>query len=90
MTTIIARHKVGDINKWLQGHQDRLELFAPISSGFRTFQDMNDPNSVVLIIETDDAEKLASVINDPAHDEVKAKHTVLEPITISTELSLDK
>lgn len=90
MATIIARHKVGDINAWLQGHQDRLELFAPISSGFRTFQDMNDPNSVVLIIETDNLEKLASVINDPVHDEIKAKHTVLEPITISTELSLDK
>ena len=43
MPTIIARHKVGDINTWLGGHQDRLELFAPVSSGFRTFQDMDDP-----------------------------------------------
>ncbi len=88
MPTIIARHKVGDIHTWLEGHQDRLELFAPVSSGFRTFQDMDDPNSVVIIIETDNVEKLASVINDPANDEVKARHTVLEPITISTELSL--
>ncbi len=88
MPTIIARHKVGDINTWLGGHQDRLELFAPVSSSFRTFQDMDDPNSVVIIIETDNVEKLASVINDPANAEVKARHTVLEPITISTELSL--
>ena len=88
MPTIIARHKVGDINTRLGGHQDRLELFAPVSSGFRTFQDMDDPNSVVIIVETDNVEKLASVINDPANDEVKARHTVLEPITISTELSL--
>ena len=88
MATIIARHKVGDINAWLEGHKDRVELFASVSSGFRTFQDMNDPNSVVIIIETDDMEKLASVINNPIHDGVKAKHTVLEPITISTELSL--
>ena len=88
MPTIISRHKVGDINAWLAGHQDRLDLFAPISSSFRTFQDMDDPNSVVLIVETDDVEKLAAVINDPKHDAVKARHTVLEPIIISTELSL--
>ncbi|MEP7233491.1 MAG: hypothetical protein ABI691_24745 [Ginsengibacter sp.] len=88
MPTIIARHKVGDINAWLDGHQDRLDLFGPVSSGFRTFQDMDDPNSVVLIVETDDLERLASVINDPIHDAVKARHTVLEPIITSTELSL--
>ncbi len=88
MPTIIARHKVGDINAWLAGQQDRLELFAPVSSGFRTFQDMDDPNSIVLIVETDDPAKLATVINDPANDAVKARHTVLEPIIISTELSL--
>ena len=88
MPTIIARHKVGDISTWLEGHQDRLELFAPLSSSFRTFQDTDDANSVVIIIETDDVAKLASVINDPIHDAIKARHTVLEPITISAELSL--
>ncbi|MEO8860122.1 MAG: hypothetical protein ABI358_01760 [Ginsengibacter sp.] len=88
MPTIISRHKVGDINAWLAGHKDRLELFAPVSSGFRTFQDMDDPNSVVIIVETDDPAKLAAVINDPANDAVKARHTVLEPIIISTALFL--
>ena len=47
---------------------------------------MDDPNSVVIIVETDNVEKMASVINDPAHDPVKSRHTVLEAITISTEL----
>ncbi len=88
MRASISPHKVGDIDAWLAGHQGRLELFAPVSSGFRTFQDMDDPNSIVLIVETDDPEKLATVINDPANDAVKARHTVLEPIIISTELSL--
>ena len=56
MQTIIARHKVGDINEWLKGHQDRVDLFVTVSSGFRTFQDTNDPASVVVIIETDNLE----------------------------------
>lgn len=87
MTTIIARHKVGDINAWLKGHQDRVELFAPVSAGFRSFQDTNDPNSIVVIVETENVEALAVTINDPKYDAIKAKHTVIEPITISTELS---
>jgi hypothetical protein len=86
MQTIIVCHKVGDINAWLEGHQDRVELLAPVTSGFRTFQDTSDPNSVVLVMETDDLEAFIKTVTDPALDEVKAKHTVLAPITISTEV----
>ena len=44
MPTIVARHKVGDIDTWLKGHQDRINLFAPAVSSFKTFQDTDDPN----------------------------------------------
>jgi hypothetical protein len=49
MATIVARHKVGDIDTWLKGHQERVEIFAPAVSGFKTFQDTDDPKSVVLV-----------------------------------------
>ena len=89
MATYIFRHKVGDIDAWLKGHKERLELFGPLSSNFRTFQDMDDPKSVVLLVDTDeDLEKIGAMINDPANIAVREKHTVLEPITISKELSL--
>lgn len=88
MQTIIARHKVGDINTWLKGHADRVELFKKASSHFRTFQDADDPNSVLLLIETDDLDTLAAMINDPENAAIKAAHTVIEPITIATEVSL--
>lgn len=88
MQTIIVRHKVGDIKAWLKGHQDRVELLAPVSSGFRTFQDASNPNAVVLVIEIDDLEAFTNTVTDPALDGVKAKHTVIEPITISTEVSI--
>jgi hypothetical protein len=87
MPTIILRHKVGDINTWLKSHQDRVELFSPLASSFRTFQDTDDPNSVVILIETDDPGAFAATANDPQHDGVKARHTVIEPITVSTELA---
>jgi hypothetical protein len=88
MKTIIVRHKVGDFNVWLNGHSDRAELFKRASSHFRTFQDADDPNSVLLLIETDDLDTLAAMINDPVNAAVKAKHTVIEPITIATEVSV--
>jgi len=87
MQTIIVRHKVGDFDKWLAGHRDRVELLAPVTSGFRTFRDASDPNSIALIIETDDLEAFTKTVTDPALDQIKVRHTVIEPIIISTEVS---
>jgi hypothetical protein len=88
MATIVARHKVGDINAWLNGHQDRVNLFAPAVSGFKTFQDTDDPNSVVLVVEVTDLELLGAIINDPKNQKFKDKHTVIEPITMSMQVEL--
>ncbi len=88
MPTIVIRHKVSDIDAWLKGHQDRVEIFAPAVSGFKTFQDTDDPNSVVLIVEVTDLAKLGSIINDPKNQELKERHTVLEPIIMSMPVDL--
>ena len=86
--TIVARHKVGDIDAWLKGHNERVALFAPAVAGFQTFQDANDPNSMVLVIDATDVEKLGSIINDPKNKGIKERHTVLEPITISMSVDI--
>jgi len=86
--TIVVRHKVGDIDKWLKGHQDRVELFAPAISGFKTFQDADDPKSVVLVLEVTDMEKLEAIIKDPKNQEAKDRHTVVEPIVMSMPVDL--
>ena len=87
MTTVVVRHKVGDAKTWIAGHQDRLDLFAPAIKGYRAFQDADDPNSVVLVIEATDLELLGAIINDPKNAEIKTRHTVLEPITMSIEIN---
>jgi hypothetical protein len=88
MATIVVRHKVGDIDAWLKGHKDRVNLFAPAITGFKTFQDTDDPNSVILVVEVTDMELLGSIINDPKNQEVKDLHTVIEPITMSKQVEL--
>lgn len=85
MPTVVIRHKVGNINTWLNGHQDRVELFSKFASSFQTFQDTNDPNGVVLVAEVFDMEGMQAIMSNPEVMEkiAKEKHTVLDPITVS-------
>lgn len=85
MPTVVVRHRVGNIDTWLKGHQDRVELFSRFASGFETFQDTNDPNSVVLVAEVFDMDEMQAVMNNQEVMEkiAKEKHTVLDPITVS-------
>jgi len=86
----VIRHKVKDINAWLNGHQDRVKIFGPAVSGFKTFQDTDDPKSVLLVVEVTDMEKLEALMKDPhlMNDIAKDKHTVLEPIFLSMPVDL--
>ena len=81
--TIVTRHKVGDFDTWMKGHQDRLDAFAPAITDLKTFQDTDDPNSVILIMEVIDMDKFQAILNDPSLEVLKNKHTVLDPITVS-------
>ena len=90
MPTIVVRHKVGDINAWLKGHEDRVRIFGPAVSGFKTFQDTDDPKSVVMVVEVTDMNKLEAIMKDQQimEDIAKNKHTVLEPIILSMPVNL--
>lgn len=85
--TVIGRHKVGNFDTWLKGHQDRVNLFAPAVSSFRTFQDSDDPNSILIVFEDADLEMLGAIINDPNTKAKKDEHTVLEPVILSMQVS---
>ena len=88
MPTIVARHKVGDIDTWLKGHQERVAIFAPAVSSFTTFQDTDDPKSVVLVLEVTNMEMLVEIVHGPKNAGLKIKHTVLEPIIMSMPVKL--
>ena len=85
--TIIARNKVSDINAFLKGHQDRLALFASAVSSWQTFQDTNDPKSVVMVIGVTDIEQFQTILNDPSNAAMRDRDTVLEPVIISTPVA---
>jgi hypothetical protein len=83
MPTVVIRHKVGDFNTWIKGHQERMDLFGPVMSGLQEFQDTDDPNSVVLVIEVTDMDKLNEMMQDPEVQKKKEAHTVIDPLVIS-------
>ena len=83
MPQVIVRHKVGNYDTWLKGNQERADLFAPFSSSFQTFRDTSDPESVVLVLEVTDMDKMNTAMTDPKTDEAKKRHTVIEPIIVS-------
>ena len=88
MATVIIRHRVGNFATWLAGHQDRLNVFTPVVTSFKTFQDANDPNSIAMVMEVADLQKLGEMVNDPKLQQYKDKHTVLDPITFSVEVAV--
>jgi len=88
MATIVIRHKVGNFDTWLKGHQDRVNSFTPLVNGFKTFQEAGDPNSIAMVMEVTDLDKLGEMVNDPAIKPLKDKHTVIEPISIYVEVKV--
>ena len=88
MPTVVVRHKVGDFETWLKGHEDRVKIFAPAVSSFKTFQDQDDPQSVVMVLEVTDVEKLGAIMNDPNIQEAKDRHTVKDPILLSMPVTV--
>ncbi len=91
MPTIVVRHRVGNFDTWLKGHQDRVELFSKFASGFETYQDTDDPNSVVIVAEVFDLDGMQAVMTDPEVmvKVAKEKHTVLDPITVSMPVDVN-
>ena len=80
MPTVVVTHKVGDFDTWMTGHQDRQEIFGPVTNGFRTFRSTDDPNAIILVMEVTDMDRLGEIMNDPSIQPLKDKHTVIEPI----------
>jgi hypothetical protein len=88
MATIVISHKVGNFKTWLNGHQDRVNVFSPVISSFKTFQDANDPNTIAMVLEVADMSKLGELMNDPKLQPYKDKHTVLDPISVFMQVEV--
>ena len=85
MTTVVAAHAVGDMNRWLAGGDERKALFKGFCSGYRTFRHASK-NQVCLVWNDVDLEKMQAAMTAPETAARKAAHTVIDPIDIYIEI----
>ena len=88
MAAIVVRHKVGDFDTWMRGHSEREAAMKQAASSFRTFRDMDDPNSVVMVVEGVDLDKIGAMMSNPELQAQAEKHTVIQPIAVSLEVDV--
>jgi len=86
MTAVVVTHSVGNIDTWLKGGADRKALFAKFCSSHRIFRHPDEPNRVSIVCENVDLAKLKAMLDTPETAAAKAKHTVIDPIVVYTEV----
>ena len=85
MTTVVATHAVGDMNKWLAGGDQRKAIFKSFCSGYRIFRHP-DKNQVCLLWNDVDLARMNAAMSAPETAAGKAAHTVIDPIEIYIEI----
>ncbi len=85
MTTVVVSHAVGDMKTWLAGGDERKALFKDFCSSHQIFQH-SSKNQVCIILKDVDLEKMKAMMSSPEVTERKAKHTVIDPIEMYTEI----
>ncbi len=87
MQTLVIRHAVKDFDTWMSFDQARkTNILANGATAVRTFQDHENPNSVLMIIDLEDLKKFQAMMNSDRANEVRAKHGVLDPVVFSREI----
>ena len=88
MPAAVIRHKVGDFDTWMKGHPERKAATEQVASSFRTFRDTEDPNSIVIVAEDVDLDKIGAIMSDPEVQAQMDKHTVIQPVLLSVEVDV--
>ena len=88
MAAAVIRHKVGDFDTWLKGHAERKAAMGQAASSFRTFRDVDDPNSIVIVAEDVDLDMVGAIMGDPEVQAAMDRHTVVQPVLLSLEVDV--
>jgi hypothetical protein len=72
----------------MKGHPERKAATEQVASSFRTFRDTEDPNSIVIVAEDVDLDKIGAIMSDPEVQAQMDKHTVIQPVLLSVEVDV--
>lgn len=85
MPRVIATHAVGNMDTWLEGGEERAEIFKQFSSAYRIYRHAKE-SKVALVWENANLQKLEATLTHPDTEKAKSRHTVLEPIEMYVEV----
>jgi hypothetical protein len=82
MAKVVITHPVVDIERWLEGKQERADAFAPFGTDVRDFVAADGSNQIALTADITDMEGVQAMIASPPPEVVALmeKHGVLQPL----------
>ncbi len=87
MPTLIGRHTVKDFAAWKSFEEERKSnILANGATAVRTFQDVDNPNSVLLLIDVEDMEKFEALMTSERAKDAQERHGVIGPVILSREV----
>ena len=85
MATVIAIHAVGNMDTWLAGGAERTALFAPFCKSHRIFRHP-EKAEVGIVFEGVDLDRMTTVLSSSETAASKARHTVIDPVSVYIEV----
>jgi len=85
MTTVVVTHGVGDMEKWLAGGNEGLNMFKAFCTSYQVFKHV-ERSEVSIVWQGVDLEKMEAVLGSPETQQLKERHTVLDPVEVYIEL----
>jgi hypothetical protein len=88
MPKIVLTHAVHDLDRWLQGKQERADTIG--SGGGSNIQDyvaQDGSNNIAITADVDDAASLEAMVKSPPPEVVAVmeSHGVVQPISVYVE-----
>lgn len=87
MPTMTITHAVENIDRWLQGKEERATALGKAGSNVRDFVAQDGSTNVAVTVDVDDLDAVNAMLSSPPADmmALMQKHGVVPPLTVYVE-----
>ena len=87
MPKLVVTHAVVDVDRWLQGKAERVEIIGEYATDVTDYVAADGSNNVAITADIHDMEGLQELIASPSPENAAAqeRHGVVQPIAVFVE-----
>ena len=87
MPRVVVTHNVADLQRWLQGKEERAQAIGSIGSNVTDYVAQDGSNQVAITADFEDTDALTSMLTSPPPEtmELMQKHGVQPPVLVYIE-----